>query len=62
MRNTQPLTPEEFRVDAAMRASGRKDVEQDAALTIYRMAQRATGDVRQERLQRVGDLITGITL
>lgn len=59
MRHTQPLTAEEQRVDTAMRTQGRTHAEQDAALTMYRMAQRAEQGVRAERLERVADLLTG---
>ena len=60
MRRTQPLSSEEQRVDSAMRNQHRSDAERDAALTLYRMAQRASAGVRSERLERVADLLTGI--
>jgi hypothetical protein len=62
MRRTQPLTADEQRIDSAMRSQRRTHEEQDAALTMYRMAQRAEQGVRCERLERVGDLLTGVQL
>lgn len=60
MRHTQPLTADEQRIDSAMRAQHRTHQEQDAALTMYRMARRAEQGVRSERFERVADLLTGV--
>lgn len=62
MRRTQPLTADEQRVDFAMRNQHRTHAEQDLALTMYRMAQRAQQGVREERLERVATLLTGVQL
>ena len=62
MRHTQPMNAEEQRVDSVMREQHRSHAEQDAALTLYRMAQRAERGVRSERLDRVASLLTGVQL
>jgi hypothetical protein len=62
MRRTQPLTADEQRVDFAMRNQHRTHVDQDLALTMYRMAQRAQQGVREERLERFATLLTGVQL
>lgn len=60
MRHTQPLTLEEERIDVAMRKQHRTHLDQDLALTMYRMAQRAQQAVRAERLEDVATLLTGV--
>lgn len=63
MRYTQPLTADEQSVDAAMRQQHRSECEQDRALTLYRMARRAsTKEAATERLDRVAELLTGVQL
>lgn len=57
MRHTQPLTADEQRIDDALRAQHRSHVDQDKALTLFRMARRGTQETRAERLERVADLL-----
>lgn len=59
MRQIQPLTAEESRVDLAMRKLHRTHAAQDAALTLFRLAYRARSDVRSQRLESVADLLLG---
>lgn len=60
MRHTQPLTLEEERIDLAMRKQHRTHQEQDLALTMYRIAQRAQRAVRAQSLEDVATLLTGV--
>lgn len=60
MRHTQPLTAEEQRIDAAIRARGGSHANQDEALTRYRLAQRAVSNAtRYENLSSVANLVLG---
>jgi hypothetical protein len=53
------LTADEQKVDSALRIQHRTHADQDAALTLFRLAHRASSDVRSERLERVADLLVG---
>lgn len=59
MRHTQPMTAEESRVDLVMRKQHRTHAEQDAALTLFRLAHLSCLDVRSERLESVANLLLG---
>lgn len=57
MRHTQPLTADEQRIDELLRSQHRSHVDQDKALTLFRMAHRGTREVRAQRLERVADYL-----
>jgi hypothetical protein len=56
VRHTQPLTADEQRIDVVMRKAHRTHADQDAALSLFRLAQ-LQRDKREVLLERTADLL-----